>query len=132
MSKKNGLTKILILDKEKSFCHMVSVILGKCGHKVLTASSGEKALRVLGKRKIHLAIVDIGLPGIDGFELTSQIKKNYPRVEIILTSTSPVPQDEMKAFKLGAFKYFPKPFRPDELEEIVEECISLMESKDQA
>ena len=109
---------------------MLSIILEKKGYDVLTALSGEDALDLLKKQKIDIAITDIWLPGMDGFELTSRIKKEYPMVEVIMSAELKSPQDVKRASEAGVSKFLPKPFRPDELEEILKECIGDMESKD--
>ncbi len=101
---------ILIVDDERFFISLLTDILKRDYH-VLSASSGQEAIELAEKYKIDLVLLDIIMPGMDGYEVCKKIKKlstGTPIPIIFLTIKSDV-DDELKGFELGAVDYITKP-----------------------
>ncbi len=102
--------RILIIDDEAGVRKILSKVLKKEGYKVLTAASGEKAIKIVKNKKVDLTLVDLKMPGIDGVETIRRIRKSDSSViNVIITGYG-----EMKSVKeatdLGVFDYITKPF----------------------
>ena len=100
---------ILIVDDEESICQTLRGILSDEGHEVVTATSGEDALRVVEEELPALVLLDIWLPGIDGIEVLKAIKAGHPQILVIMMSGHGTIETAVKATKLGAFDFIEKP-----------------------
>jgi DNA-binding response OmpR family regulator len=112
---RNHRSRVLVVDDDPSILRLVSDKLEYAGFEVLTAGSGEAALAMIESRGLpHLAIVDINMPGIDGFEFCSRVLRFSDLPIIILTA---VDEEEtvIRAIELFAEDYVTKPFSPREL-----------------
>lgn len=106
--------KILIVDDEQSIRNQVVEGFIKHHYEVFSAESGEVALKVLENEKIDLCVVDIMMPGMNGFELCETIKESYQLPVIMLTARDAL-GDKRIAFEAGSDDYVTKPFEFDEL-----------------
>ncbi|MFC6119392.1 response regulator transcription factor [Macrococcoides bohemicum] len=106
--------KILIVDDEQSIRNQVVEGFIKHHYEVFSAESGEVALKVLENEKIDLCVVDIMMPGMNGFELCETIKESYQLPVIMLTARDAL-GDKRIAFETGSDDYVTKPFEFDEL-----------------
>lgn len=86
------MAKILIVDGEFSSCAVLKVRLEEEGHQVETASSAEKAIRILDKFCPELVITDLVLPAMRGDQLTNVIKQNNPKMPVILMTNTSAPE----------------------------------------
>ena len=102
-------TKILLLEDDPSFGYILSEYLSMQEFNIDWVKSSEKALSMLEKNDYSLAILDIMLPGIDGFELAKIIKQKYDELPFIFLSAKSLKIDKLKGFKLGAYDYITKP-----------------------
>lgn len=110
------MTKVLILDDEASIRGFVNVNLKRNGFEVVEAESGEEALQLAREhRDLAIALLDIMLPGIDGFEVCRQFRREYPAMGIIMLTAKGQDQDKVAGLGLGADDYVVKPFSPTEL-----------------
>ncbi|MBA4323366.1 MAG: Fis family transcriptional regulator, partial [Odoribacter sp.] len=91
---------ILIVDDEKSICKSLGSILIDEGYEILTAGSGEEAMKVIEEDPPQLVILDIWLPGIDGIETLKMIKSRYPQIRVIMISGHGTIETAVKATKL--------------------------------
>ena len=107
-------SKILIVDDEEHIRELVRFYLDKEGFSVVQAASGEEALHLLENEYIDLAIVDIMMPVMDGFQLVEEMKEMKDIPVIMLTAKSQS-ADKLRGFSLGIDDYVTKPFDPDEL-----------------
>lgn len=117
---------ILVVDDSPNIRRLLAHNLGK-KFTVLSAADGREALDFLmGGEKIDLFLVDIAMPGIDGFLLTEQIKDNtaYRAVPLIMLTAKDKSEDREKGLKLGAVDYITKPFNLEELGEKIEAFLS--------
>ncbi|MFO1443010.1 response regulator transcription factor [Bacillus sp. Bva_UNVM-123] len=110
----NSLSKILIVDDEKEIADLLEVFLQNEKFQVTKCYSSKEALSYIQNEKFDLAILDIMLPDIDGFELCKMIRKKHTYPIIMLTSkTDGI--DRVAGLSLGADDYVTKPFLPVEL-----------------
>lgn len=105
---------ILIADDDEHIRNLVAIHLREEGFKVLEAENGEEALEVLANNPCDLAIVDIMMPVMDGYELTKDIRSFYDIPIILLTAKDQI-EDKEKGFLSGTDDYLVKPFEPREL-----------------
>ena len=117
---------ILIVDDEKSICQSLGAILADEGYEILTAGSGESALKVIEEELPSLVILDIWLPGIDGIETLKMIKTRYPQIRVIMISGHGTIETAVKATKLGAFDFFEKPLSMEKVILIVNNVFELI------
>src|SRR5690625_2537786 len=105
---------ILIVDDDQHIRNLVSIFLREQGFTVLQAKHGKEALDILEKEPCDLAIVDIMMPNIDGYELTKDIREFYDIPIIMLTAKDQIEAKE-KGFLSGTDDYLVKPFELKEL-----------------
>jgi two-component system KDP operon response regulator KdpE len=105
---------ILVVDDEPSIVRLVRMKLQTDGYAVITADRGEKALDVLEDERPDLVVLDLMMPGIDGFETLRRIRATS-QVPVIMLTARAGDADRLKGFHGGADDYLTKPFNPDEL-----------------
>jgi len=105
---------VLVVDDEKPLRDFVRRNLEVRGYHVLTASNGAEALAIFENRNIHLVIMDIMMPHMDGLETTRRIREDS-HVPIIILTAMGEEADKVRAFDLGADDYLTKPFGVGEL-----------------
>ena len=105
---------VLLIEDEPSIGSLVRTYFERDGFAVVWLRSGEEALYELAGRKIDLVVLDIGLPGIDGFEVCRRIRARSQVPILMLTARDEEP-DRITGFELGADDYVLKPFSPREL-----------------
>lgn len=108
------MNRILMVDDDSNIRELVTIFLEKEGFTVFNAEDGVEALAVLEKTTVDLAIIDIMMPNMDGWELCSAIKNFQEMPVIFLTARGEIEQ-KIKGFSLGADDYVVKPFAPEEL-----------------
>ena len=101
--------KILIVDDELEMLKVLQLGLMRAGYEVITADNAESALLSLAQKKPHLAIVDVILPDMDGYELVQHIRQRSNLPIVMLTAKSGV-ASEVASLELGADDYITKPF----------------------
>jgi two-component system response regulator AtoC len=107
--------RILIVDDEESFRHMLSVILIKEGYEVETSANGEEGLQKAATSSFDQILCDIRMPHMDGLAFLREIKKTGMEATIIVMSAYGTVDIAIEAMKLGAYDYISKPFKPDEI-----------------
>ena len=106
--------KILVIDDEPSIVNLVSAYLKPEGYEVFTASDGASGLKAARVFKPDLVILDIMLPGMDGLELLSRLRRES-EVYVILLTARTEETDKIVGLSVGADDYVTKPFSPREL-----------------
>ena len=107
-------TRILVVDDEKAIADLVGIYLKNEGYAVTLAYTGADALRAILAQEFDLAVLDVMLPDIDGFELLRSIRADHTYPVIMLTARDSQ-TDKIEGLSLGADDYVVKPFRPLEL-----------------
>lgn len=106
--------KILVVDDDIYIQQLVAIHLTKKGYTVFQANDAEQALLLLEDQLVDLAIVDVMMPGIDGFQLTRILTQDLSIPVILLTAKGQL-EDKEKGFLSGTEDYMVKPFEPKEL-----------------
>jgi DNA-binding NtrC family response regulator len=118
-----GRPNVLLVDDELSFLDIVTKRLSKRNIRVYTASSGEEALqRLENDSSIEVVILDMKMPGMDGLETLSEIKKKHEHVEVIILTGHASVESAIEGMRLGALDYLMKPCDIDKLILKVEEA----------
>ena len=105
---------ILIIDDDEKLNRLLTDFLGEFGFKTLTATHPEEGLKKLNQKSPDLVILDVMLPGMDGFEVCKTIRQ-YSLVPIIMLTARGELMDKVVGLELGADDYLAKPFEPREL-----------------
>jgi len=114
--------KMMLVDDEERFLATTKKLLTKKGYDVFTAASGAEALEKLGTELIHVVILDIKMPGMDGLACLRQIKSLFPIVEVIMLTGAATVESAVEGLESGATDYLMKPIDIDELIEKSEEA----------
>jgi len=107
--------EILIVDDDKDLREMICSIFSHAGYtRLITAASGEDALALLSKKMPGIILLDVMMPGMDGFELLQEVRA-ISRVPVLMLTAKGEAEDRFSGFELGADDYLVKPFLPKEL-----------------
>ena len=106
---------ILIADDEKEIVKLLKIYLETDGVSVLEANDGAKAIELLGENRIDLALVDIMMPKVDGYQLIKTIRQQERYIPVIVISAKVALSDRVLGIDLGADDYVTKPFEPLEV-----------------
>src|ERR671937_2014071 len=109
---------ILIVDDDEGMRDTLNAILRR-DYRVLRAASGEAALSILNREDVDLMLLDVRLPGIDGFDVLRIVKENYSLIEVIMISAITEIETAVQAMKHGAYHYITKDFDYDQLRSLV-------------
>lgn len=105
---------ILICDDEKEIVNAIEIYLSKEGYKILKAYNGKQALDIINKNEVHLVILDIMMPEMDGITVANKIRENKS-IPIIMLSAKSEDYDKILGLNSGADDYVTKPFNSLEL-----------------
>ena len=108
---------VLIADDDRDILELVALTLERDGYEVAQAQNGEEAVRIAAERKLHLAILDLMMPGIDGYEVTRRLRlaDGDDHLPILILSAFAEDRQAALALAVGADAYMRKPFSPREL-----------------
>jgi DNA-binding response OmpR family regulator len=107
--------RILIVEDEAAVARQIASALTEAGHDPVRVRDGETALDEVEKTAFDLIVIDIGLPGIDGFELLRRLRAQHLASRVLLLTARSAVEDRVTGFQLGADDYLPKPFAMQEL-----------------
>ena len=108
------MVNILIVDDDKNIRKLLQVVLERQGFNVIVASDGLEALKVIDQVKIDLAIVDIMMPNIDGYEFTKTLRDGNADLSVLMISAKDMVEDRKKGFMVGIDDYMTKPIDIEE------------------
>ena len=112
---------VLFVDDEEMVLEVGSLMLQKLGYSVLAVSNGDKAVEILKENKIAFVILDMLMPGMNGFQIYHQLKKIQPKVKILLTSGYTGDHSEQRSASIGFDGFIQKPFNLKQLSEKIED-----------
>ncbi|MES0489306.1 MAG: response regulator [Leptospirales bacterium] len=117
---------IMTIDDSSSIRHAVRDILSEKGYNVVEARHGEAGLQYLTGKKVHLILLDLNMPTMDGYEFLKEFKENpkykeYQTTPIVILTTETEKKSKETAKVLGAYGWISKPFMPETLVAIVNE-----------
>ena len=107
-------TNILVVDDEREIAELVEIYLVSDGYKVFKAENAQEGFDILNKEDIHLVLLDIMMPGMDGMEMCRKIRETN-NIPIIMLSAKSTDLDKIMGLGTGADDYVTKPFNPLEL-----------------
>ena len=109
--------RILAIEDHEENRRILRILLASAGYDLLEAVTGEEGLSLAERERPDLILMDIQLPGLDGYEVTRRIKANpeLRHIPIIVVTSYALSGDDVKAFEAGCDAYVTKPFVPREL-----------------
>ena len=122
---------ILIVDDEESICQSLGGVLADDGYEIMTAGSGEEALKIVEEEMLSLVLLDIWLPGIDGIETLKIIKAGHPQLRVVMMSGHGTIETAVKATKLGAFDFIEKPLSLEKVLLIVKHALDITQLEEE-
>ena len=118
--------RIMLVDDEERYLQTTARLIEKKGYEVLTAQSGEAALEILKVQTVHVVVLDMKMPGMDGNETLKAIKAIYPLVEVIMLTGHATVDSAIDGLRNGAFDYLMK---PADLDQILEKALDAFEKR---
>ena len=106
---------ILVVDDDKNTRRLMRAVLEGDGYTVTTACDGEEALAVMDKEHIDLAVLDIMMPRMDGYEFTKTLRSANSELPILMVSAKQLSEDRKRGFLVGTDDYMTKPVDTDEM-----------------
>ncbi len=106
---------ILVADDDKNTRTLLKIILEAENYNVFTAENGEEALFVMESNHIDLAVIDIMMPKMDGYEFTKTLREGNSNLPVLMLSAKQLPSDKKMGFVMGTDDYMTKPFDEEEL-----------------
>ncbi len=118
---------LLIVDDEQSMRQLLSLVFGREGYEVRTASNGREALDLVRREPVHVIISDVKMPDMSGIDLLREVRAVAPDTAIVMMTAFATVDTAREAFKLGADDFVQKPFDVDELKTIVRRVLERLE-----
>jgi two-component system, cell cycle sensor histidine kinase and response regulator CckA len=116
--------RVLVIDKDRMVLRYVALALSGAGYAVETAGTGPEALEQQRQSPCNLALVDVGLQGMDGVETARRLRRADPKVRLLFTSNQGLPESARKLLGDGGPDLLQKPFPPDRLVQAVRQALS--------
>lgn len=110
----NKQVKVLVIEDDPYICELITLYAEKIGYKVNVANDGMTGLEIFYERPPEIVILDIMMPGMDGWEVCKEIRR-FHKTPIIMLTGKGESYDKLKGFRLGTDDYLVKPFDPNEL-----------------
>ncbi len=110
--------KILLVDDERAILKILGIKLRISGYEVIAAGGGQEALELIDSASPDVMLLDVIMPGIDGFEVLQKLRTNSKTMPVIVYSARP--SNMRKALSLGANDFLAKPFDVDDLVKKIE------------
>lgn len=105
---------VLVVDDDKNTRSLMQAVLGK-DYKVFTAENGNAALAIMDEQYVDLVVVDIMMPGLDGYGFTSALRESDSEIPILMVSAKQLPDDRKEGFRVGIDDFMSKPIDNEEL-----------------
>ena len=117
---------VLVADDDEDILQLVSFRLERAGYHVITASDGQQAFDAAREHKPDLAVLDVMMPGMNGYEVTRALRADQAtaQIPVILLTARVQEADVSRGFEAGADDYLRKPFSPQELRSRVQAIIA--------
>jgi CheY-like chemotaxis protein len=121
------MARVLVVDDEPDVLLLCRLNLEQHGHEVFEAGNGQEALRVVRERRPDLIVLDLMLPGVDGYGVLEALRSegSTPGVKVLVLSAKSLQADRDRSRQLGAEAFLTKPFLPDDLCRIVDRMLGL-------
>lgn len=106
---------VLLIDDEPAILRTLGNHLKARGHRVYTAGGGQEGVEILRREVMDIVVVDVKMPGMDGFDVLKEVRRNWPGVEVIMVTAYGDIDTAVRAMREGAFDFFAKPVKLQEL-----------------
>ena len=123
------MTRILIVDDEAGMREFLSILLEREGFEVECAQDGQEALQAVQKNPFDLIISDLRMPTVDGVRLLEGLQRLQSEIPIILITAYASAESAIQAMKLGAYDYLTKPFRVEEIKQVISRALEAKASR---
>ena len=107
--------RMMLVDDEERFLSTTQKLLARKGYDVVIAASGAEALEKIRSQNIHVVILDVKMPGMDGNATLKEIKRQFPLTEVIMLTGHATMESAIDGLKSGAIDYLMKPTDIDEI-----------------
>ena len=110
-------SKIIVIEDDPLILKLISQTLQREGYEVVTATDGSEGLRKVRETHPHLVVLDISLPGLDGYQVCHHLRSEHAtsKLPVIMVTAMNRPSDQRRGFETGADDYLSKPFVLSEL-----------------
>lgn len=128
MEREISIKSILLVEDSATTRALIRAVIDEMGEfNTVEASSGFEALKLLPTQEFDLVITDINMPDINGLELINFLKNNqrYSHIPLIIVTTEKSEEDKKRGIALGAAAYITKPFKADELQEVIKKELQI-------
>ncbi|MGH2956532.1 MAG: response regulator [Solirubrobacterales bacterium] len=117
---------VLVADDEQDILELIRMVLEEEGYEVIAVSDGVEALRTANQRRPDLCVLDVMMPGVDGYDVTRVLKRDEElrRIPVVLLTARTEPENVARGREAGADEYLSKPFLPEELQQAVRSVLS--------
>ncbi|MDO5423491.1 MAG: response regulator transcription factor [Eubacteriales bacterium] len=106
--------QIMVVEDDKSAARLLRAVLSHAGYEVAAAENGLEALALLDSRHVDLIVMDLMMPGMDGYTLTENLRSSGNTVPILMLTAKQLPADKYRGFLAGTDDYMTKPFDEEE------------------
>ena len=106
---------IMVVEDDKNTRRLMETVLIQNGYNASPACGGREALDVLDKKQIDLVLLDVMIPGIDGFQLTRMMREGSCEIPILMVTARETPADKREGFRAGTDDYMVKPVDEEEM-----------------
>ena len=115
--------RILVVDDELSMREFLAILLEREGYDVNVAGSAEEALRLMESALFDMVLSDVNMPGLSGIELLARIKEKSPGTAVLMLTAFSASEQAVEAMKLGAYDYICKPFKNEEIKQLIKNAL---------
>ncbi len=115
--------KILVVDDELSMREFLSILLEREGYDVAVAASANDALLMMESAPFDMVLSDVSMPGLSGIDLLARIKAKTPETAVLILTAFSTTEQAVEAMKLGAYDYICKPFKNEEVKQLVKNAL---------
>ncbi len=123
--------QVLVVDDEEVVQDVLRRLLGRAGYGVTITGSGEEALSVLERQRFDAVLLDLMLPGRDGMSVLQEIQTNHPELPVLMMTAFSSVETAVEAMKVGAFHYLPKPFKNEEVLNLIGQAINQLRLREE-
>ena len=117
---------ILVADDDDDILFLVTTRLQRDGHTIVSASRGDEALALARSERPALAVLDVGMPGLDGLQVLAEIRgdETLRHTKVLLLTAKAQESDVHRGYETGADAYMKKPFSPSDLSTLVRDLLA--------
>lgn len=125
----NKKIRIMVIDDERIVVTRLKASLGKYGYTVKAFTNSEQALKALSQQHFDVIVTDLKMPGVDGMEIFHYAHTRFPETKIIIISGFATVETAKEAFKKGVYDFVVKPFRINQLRDIIKRAVEELQNK---